>query len=136
MAINEHRQNECMLTDGYRPPADACVRETRINKDIDSLKWYNKPIPYIDPILTFIGFGFWSIVIGFIGGFQLWIWSGATPDTSGGTGIFFYGAIVGGLITLASRLLTRRRAILYGLFFFTLLTACLLILLLISNQTG
>ena len=63
---------------------------TRINKNIDNLKWYNKPIPYIGPILTFIGFGFLSIVIGLIGGFQLWIWSGATPDTSGGTGIFLY----------------------------------------------
>ena len=51
-------------------------------------------------------------------GFSLWTYSGQNPDTSGGTLIFFYGAIASGILGLLFRCLTKRRAVLYGLTFF------------------
>jgi hypothetical protein len=77
----------------------------------------------IRDILIFICCALISGVVASSVGLHFWFSSGQNPDNSGGTLIFFYGGIASGLLGLAARFFTRRRAVLYGLTFFMWNTA-------------
>jgi hypothetical protein len=88
--------------------------------------------PILGSILVFTGSAFLSGVVGFWVGFYVWICSGQNPDNSGGTLIFFYGAVATGLLGLLVRCVTKRRAILYGITFFMWNTAFMMIMFAIA----
>ena len=89
----------------------------------------NRRIPSIGNILLFVGCAVVSGIVGTLVGFNTWIYSGQNPDNSGGTLIFFYGAIATGLLGLLFRCFTKRRAILYGITFFMWNSAFMIILM-------
>ena len=88
--------------------------------------------PSLGSIFVFTGCALLSGGVGFWVGFYVWIWSGQNPDNSGGTLIFFYGAIATGLLGLLVRCVTKRRAILYGMTFFMWNTAFMMIMFALS----
>ncbi len=102
--------------------------EQSTNTNSDRQKSRKLRFPSLASILVFIGCAFLSGVVGFWVGFYVWICSGQNPDNSGGTLIFFYGAIATGLLGLLARCMTKRRAILYGITFFMWNTAFMMIM--------
>lgn len=103
------------------------MEESR-NTNSDDQKSRKLRFPSLGSIVVFTGCAFLGGVVGFWVGFYVWIYSGQNPDNSGGTLIFFYGAIATGLLGLLVRCVTKRRAILYGITFFMWSTAFMMIM--------
>ena len=106
--------------------------EQSTNTNSDDQNARKLRFPSLGSILVFTGSAFLSGVVGFWVGFYVWICSGQNPDNSGGTLIFFYGAIATGLLGLLVRCVTKRRAILYGITFFMWNTAFMMIMFAIA----
>ena len=106
--------------------------EESTNTNSDDRKSRKLRFPSLGSIFVFTGCAFLSGVVGFWVGFYVWIYSGQNPDNSGGTLIFFYGAIATGLLGLLVRCVTKRRAILYGITLFMWNTTFMMIMFAIA----